>query len=628
MDVKLQRSSDNMMHLRVILASIMILAISPPIYPDQANSAYKRGVRAEGQKQYDAAFESYKQAYPLKPKDARYIAAYLRSRAYAAEEHVRSGQLLRDNSKFQESLAEFQRAVEIDSSNFAAQQELRRPAAMLRKQAQEPGGAAAKAESRLTKMAREAEGPVELEPVTNTPITLRMTTTADNVYKTIGKLAGVNVLFDLDYKPQRISIELNDVMFREALGMVALESKTFWRPISATAILVASEGKRKEFEENVMTTFYIRNASTPGELQEVVSTLKGILDISRVQVNPTHSTITLRGTPDQMALAQKLVSDLDKPKAEVIIDITVMQVSRGRVNTLGTTVPTSTTVSLVPSPLPPGTVKLGSLNGSNFAIPVPSAQFTFLMSDSHTKVLQNPEIRVLDNEKATLKIGDRVPIATRSFSPGIGGGGISPLVNTQFQYLDVGVNIDITPHVHSDHEVTLKMTLEVSSVSGTQNIGGISQPIIGQRRIEHETRLEDGEVNLVGGILEDTETHSLAGYPWLTKIPILKYLFGQEDKERRENEIVFAITPHIVRAQEVTDDNLRVVDLGRGNTVRVGNRDPRNNGAPNPPPAENSPISGRGRPPVPNPAKPASNVPQNAPEPPKTKQTAGAYPGP
>ena len=134
------------MHLRVILASIMILAISPPIYPDQANSAYKRGVRAEGQKQYDAAFESYKQAYTLKPKDARYIAAYLRSRAYAAEEHVRSGQLLRDNSKFQESLAEFQRAVEIDSSNFAAQQELRRTAAMLRKQAQEPGGAAAKPE--------------------------------------------------------------------------------------------------------------------------------------------------------------------------------------------------------------------------------------------------------------------------------------------------------------------------------------------------------------------------------------------------------------------------------------------------------------------------------------------------
>jgi general secretion pathway protein D len=154
------------------------------------------------------------------------------------------------------------------------------------------------------------------------------------------------------------------------------------------------------------------------------------------------------------------------------------------------------------------------------------------------------------------------------------------LVNTQFQYLDVGVNIDITPHIHSEHEVTLKMTLEVSSVSGTQNIGGISQPIIGQRRIEHETRLQDGEVNLVGGILEDTETHSMSGYPWLTRLPVLKYLFGQDDKQRQENEIVFAITPHIVRAQEVTDDNLRLVDLGRGSTVTVGHSDPRRGTSP------------------------------------------------
>jgi general secretion pathway protein D len=142
-------------------------------------------------------------------------------------------------------------------------------------------------------------------------------------------------------------------------------------------------------------------------------------------------------------------------------------------------------------------------------------------------------------------------------------------VNTQFQYLDVGVNIDIVPHVHSEDDVTLKMVLEISSVTGTQNIGGISQPVIGQRRIEHETRLRDGEVNLLGGILETTETNSLSGYPWLTKIPILKYLFGQESKDQRENEIVFAITPHIVRAQELNDQNLRLVDVGTGNNVEL-----------------------------------------------------------
>jgi general secretion pathway protein D len=184
------------------------------------------------------------------------------------------------------------------------------------------------------------------------------------------------------------------------------------------------------------------------------------------------------------------------------------------------------------------------------------------MSDSNTKVIQRPEIRAMDAEKASLKIGDRIPIATGSYQSGITSG-----VNTQFQYIDVGVNIDITPYVHSSNDVTLKMSLEVSSVTGEQTIDGVTEPTIGQRRIEHEARLADGEVNLIGGILEDTETKSLSGYPWLTKIPILKYLFGQESKERQQSEIIFAITPHIIRSLEVTDDNLKMVDIGSANNV-------------------------------------------------------------
>ena len=600
-----------MKHLRIILASILILAISAPTYSDQAKAAYTRGVRAESQNQNDAAYEAYKEAYALKPKDPKYMAAYLRSRASAAAEHMRKGQLLRDKLKLEEALVEFQRAAEIDRSNLGAQEEMSRTATMIKKQAQQAGVAATPtAESPLSKMMEDVEGPVDLEPFSDTPLTLRMTTTADNVYKTIGKLAGINVLFDLDYKPQRINIELDDVPLREALRMVAMQSKTFWRPISTKAIFVASEGRRKDFEDNVMTTFYLRNASTPSEIQEVVGTLKGILDISRVQVNPTHSAITLRGTPDQMVLAQKLVSDLDKPKAEVVIDIAVLQVSRDRLRHLGTTVPTKTSIALAAAPLGAGVVKLGSVNGGNFSLGVPGGSFEFLMSDGNTKVLQNPEIRVLDQQKATLKIGDRIPIATGSFQAGggVSGGGISPLVNTQFQYIDVGVNIDITPQIHSNREVTLKMVLEVSSVTGTSNIGGIDQPTIGQRRIEHETRLEDGEINLVGGILQQTETQSLSGYPWLAKIPLLKYLFSQENKERIESEIVFAITPHIVRAEEITDENLRLIDIGTGTSIGLRRREPKKKAGSSAPQPSKPAARGATRPQSPTslPAAPAS----------------------
>jgi general secretion pathway protein D len=556
-----------MKQLRMVLASLLSIVLSVPAFPDQAKNAYKNGVRAESNNQYDTALEDFKKAYELKPKDPRYMAAYLRLRTAAAEDHVHKGRLLLANQGLQEALVEFQRAMQIDPSNISAQQEFQRTAEMIKKQQELAEGAAIpQPESTLAKLAREAQGPVELEP-SESRLTLRLTATADNVYKTIGKLSGVSVLFDLDYKPQKISIELDDVPLKEALRMVALESKTFWRPISAKAIFVASESKRKDYEDNVMKTFYLHNVSAPADLQEAVSTLKGIMDISRVQVNAVHNSITMRGTLDQMIVAEKVLADIDKPKSEVMVDVLVMQVARDQIRTLGTTLPTSVSIAAPPT----NTLQaLAHLNSTNFIVSLSpsSASFTALMSDSHTKILQNPEVRVLDQEKATLKIGDRIPIATGSYSSGaVSGGGVSPLINTQFQYIDVGVNVDVTPRVHSDHEVTLKLVLEVSSVTGSTNIGGISQPTIGQRRIEHETRLKDGEVSLVGGILEDQETRSLSGYPWLATLPVLKYLFGQENVTRQEVEIVFAITPHIVRAEEVTEENGRLIDIGSGNSV-------------------------------------------------------------
>ncbi len=558
------------------------MALISPGYADQASSAYRRGQHAETRNDYDTAFDAYSKAHTLKPKDTKYFAAYLRVRFYAAADHVRAGQLQLKENKLDEALANFQRAATIDASNFVAQQEARRTAELIKRRDQKQP-LHVNPESPLAKAAEEVEGPIELKALSTTPINLRMSENADMIYKVIAKLAGVNVLIDSEYKPQRISIELNDVTPREALNLLALQSKTFWQPVSVNTIFVAADtaGKRKELQGNVMKTFYLKNVATPAELQEAANTIKGILDLSRVQLVPNQNAMIVRGTTDQMILAQKLLNDIDKPKAEVVIDVAVMQVSRDRIRNLGTSPPTSANITLVPgggatggssSGAGGGSLTLNSfskLNATDFQVSIPGASVTALMSDSNTRLLQNPEIRALDNEKATLKIGDRVPVATGSFQSGIGIGS----VNTQFQYLDVGVNIDIVPHIHSENEVTLKMVLEISSVTGSENIGGISQPIIGQRRIEHETRLQDGEVNLVGGILEDSETQSLSGYPWLSKVPILKYFFAQTDKERRENEIIFAITPHIVRAQDLTDQNLRMVDIGSGNAIELRHRD-------------------------------------------------------
>lgn len=560
------------LRLATLLAA---LAFGLPAYADRGAADYKRGAHAEHQGHYDTAYGYYKQAYTLAPRNAKYLAAYTRMRFNAATQHVRNGQLLSAAGDFKEAVVEFQRAVEIEPSNAIAQQEMRRAGDMLRKQEQQR--AAPKADPPRSALRDDLVPAAELRPLSNTAITLHITAGADVVYKTLCKLAGLNVLIDPDYRPQKLSIDLTDVTLREALDMIRLQSKTYWRPMSANTIFVTgdSAAKRKELEDNVLRTFYLRNITSPAELQEAANLVRQILDVTRVQLLQAQDALVLRGTPDQMVLAEKLLADYDKPKSEVIIDLAVMQVSRARIRTIGTNPPTSASVSLVPTGGSGGSGQftiqsLGRLASGNFVVSIPGASFSILASDSNTKILQDPEIRALNDQKATLRIGDRVPIATGSFQPGIvGGGGVSPLIGTQFQYLDVGVNIDITPHIHSDKEVTLKMVLEISSVTGQENIGGITQPIIGQRRIEHETRLADGEVNLLGGILEDSETQSLSGYPWISKLPILKYLFAQENRERRENEIVFAITPHIIRAQEVTEENERSIAIGTGNSIEL-----------------------------------------------------------
>src|SRR6266852_1953802 len=570
---------------------LVVLAILPAI-ADKAKTIYEKGQDAEARQNYEAAYEFYKQAFDLKPKDLRYRTSFERMRARAAQTIVHHGVLLREQGKLQEAIAEFQKAAQIDPSLFSAQQELRRTQQMLNDSVNPPPPSAGPPSS-LQKKIREATGPVELGPISNIPVTLKMNDKADTVYRTIGQLAGINVLFDPDYTSRRIKVELNGVTLEDALEITALESKTFWRPVTPNTIFVAQDNpaKRKELEQSVLKTFYLSNLSQPTELQDVVNAIRAVLDVQRVQQLLSQNALVVRGTPDQIALAEKLVDDLDRARPEVIVDIAVLQVSKDRSRTLGLNPPTSATVALqsninntttttstngttTPTATSNGTGglnlnTLGNLNATDFQVTIPSANLSAVMGDSDTKMLQNPQVRALDNQKATLKIGERVPVATGSFQPGIGGVGINPLVNTQFQYLDVGVNIDVTPHVHADREVTLKITMEISSVVGQSSIGGISQPIIGQKKIEHEIRLKEGEVNIMGGILEDQDIRSLNGIPGLAQIPILKYLFSQTNVEHNENEIVFALIPHIIRTRDVTDINEKALEVGTASAIEL-----------------------------------------------------------
>ena len=575
-----------------ILLVFCLLSLPGIAAAESAKSLYAKGVDAQARQDYEKAYEYFKQAYNLQPKDLRYRTAYERNRFLAASSHVHRGQIAFDASKLDEAKAEFEKALAIDPSSFIAQQELRRTLQMIQEGTNAEPQVLNTPKSELRRMLAQAQGPVELAPISSAPITLKMTEKSNVIYETVGKLAGVNVLFDPDYTSKQVRIELNGVSLEEALSIVSFQTKTFWRPVTPNTIFVAQDNpaKRKELEQNVLKTFYLSNLSQPTELQDVVNAMRTILEVSRIQQLPSQSAIVVRGTPDQVVLAQKLVDDLDKAKPEVVIDVAILEVSRDKMKTLGINPPTNTSVTLQPNVSSTsgttGTTTGGTttttaatssglnlntfnnLTATDFQVTLPGATATALLSDSTSKILQNPQVRALDGQKASLKIGERIPVATGSFQPGIGGVGVNPLVNTQFQYLDVGVNIDITPRGHAGHEVSLKLSLDVSAETGTQDIGGITQPIIGQRKIEHEIRLKDGEVNVLGGIMEDQQTRALSGIPGLASIPILKYLFSQTQTERKEDEIVFVLVPHIIRGPEPSR-SAELLDVGTANAIEL-----------------------------------------------------------
>jgi len=607
---------------------LLLLCLGPAaLAGDSAKALYEKGADAQARQDYETAYEYFKQAYNLQPRDLKYRTAYERNKFLAAASHVHRGQILRDADKLEEARKEFQKALEIDPSSFIAQQELKRTEQMI-KEGPNPQPQASSGTSTLRKLLAEAQGPVELAPISNVPITLKETEKSNVVYGSVGELAGINVLFDPEYTPREVRIELNGVTLEEALSIISFETKTFWRPVTPNTIFVAQDNpaKRKELEQNVIKTFYLSNLSQPTELQDVVNAMRTILEVSRIQQLPSQGAIVVRGTPDQVALAQKLVDDLDKAKPEVLVEVAVMQVSRDKMKQLGISPPTNVAVALQPNvSTTSGTTGVTSggtttttsptqnglnlntfdqLNATDFQVTIPQATATALLSDSTSKIVQNPQIRALDGQKATLKIGDRVPVATGSFQPGIGGVGINPLVNTQFQYLDVGVNIDITPRVHAGREVSLKLSLDVSAVTSYVSIGGISQPVIGQRKIEHEIRLKDGEVNLIGGIMEDQQTKAISGIPGLASIPVLKYLFSQTNTEHQENEIVFVLVPHIIRGPEAAHPGPDLLAIGTANFIQLRTTSTKPSAAP----AAQPPAA---QPPTAPPGSPQSAIPQN-----------------
>ncbi|MGA3080073.1 MAG: cohesin domain-containing protein [Terracidiphilus sp.] len=605
------------------------------LHAQSANTFFKRGQSAEAGQDYDAALDNFQKACAKAPKNLQFRTSLYRVRVTASAGHMTKGRKLLAAGNDQEALAEFLRAAEIDPSNEAAQQAI----SSLRKKNGEasPSGDTSLPEPEGEQADLDSMGaPPELKPVSNEPVTLHMVEDSKVIYQAIGKAAGINILFDPDYTSKRIQVDLNNVSLLDGLRIVGTISNTFWRPVTDNTVFVAANtrAKRTELDEQAVQTFYLSNAWQTNDLTDVQTAIRNVLANVKAYGVASQNAIVIRGTPDELLLAQKLINDLDKARPEVVVDIAILEVSKNWERTLGiawpssvgialqplnngtssTTSTTTTTTGTASSGAVPTLYQLSHLKAYDFAVTVGSATANMLLNDSNTKILQNPRIRATDQQKATMKIGSKIPIATGSYGGGglggVGGvGGIGIGVQTQFQYQDVGVNIEMTPTVHFDQDVTLKIKIEVTAQSGSVTISGVTEPILSQRTVDQVIRLREGEASILGGIQDSQETESWSGIPGLSSIPGLKYLFGSKDHSIADDELVFLVVPHVVRSQSLDAVNLRTVDTGSGQSIELRHL-----------PSE-APASNPGTNPGPNPVSSPERRPASA------RPNVGAVPG-
>jgi general secretion pathway protein D len=521
--------------------------------------AYKEGRKAESRKDWDSALVNYQKALQSDPANAAYVLHESQARTQASIFHLKNARKLLEEGRTEAAAGELQKATSIDPSNQAATQELAR---ILTKQAEAKRAREAGIQQALKSREEAGRAPtVQLQPFPAEPLAhFRINADSRKILETLGKLAGLNVVFTADFRPSPLTVDLTNIKVEDALNVVALQSKSFWRAVTPNTILFVPDdpNHRRDYDEEVLKTIYLSNPLAPADRTAITTALKQVLGLQRIMDNPDSNAIIIRDTPAKVAAAEQLVHDLDRGKAEILLDIDVVEADRDRINDLGlspATVSSSGTITpgITGGALfsPPTTSHFGI---SDYTAVLPSVEATAILNDSKTRILQSPQVRVTDGQTAKLKIGTRIPYATGSFLPSLTTTSTTSsstlLASTQFQYQDVGVNLDLTPRLLVTGEVAVHAKIEISSLGAPISVGGISEPTFGQRVIEHDIRLREGEVSLLGGLIQTTTTESVQGIPGLGDIPLLHYLFSQTSKEVNNQEVLVMLTPQVIRLPE------------------------------------------------------------------------------
>jgi len=520
-----------------------------------STSVMRQAQAAEVAQDFDQAVAFYTRLVRTQPDNREARIGLDRARLRASQDHLGRGRRLFSQGRYDDAVVELQLAYELNPTSAVVEADLRDARAAQRAKLAAPEDGQTALESVLTRTRNLPPLGFEL-PEVELPaaIDTGAQSTSRQVYMMLGQLAGLSLVFDPQFRDEPVTVSLKEPTLRQALEAVALNSRTFYKMTAPKTLTIIPDNpaKRREYTEENIRTFFISNLDP----KEVVDLLRVVADVRQIQ-GVSINTISIRDTPERLDAVSKLLAAIDKAKAEVIIDVEILEVDRTRLREYGLQLASSGSAGIDGVASTDEQLTLRSLRNLTQAdilmSGVPSLYYRLLKTDSNTRTLANPHLRSVDGMPASARIGDKVPVPTSQIVP-LGQGGTSLQSIQNVNYETIGVNIDVTPRFHANNDVTLATKISLSSISGT---GFSGYPTFGNREVTTTVRLRDGETNIIAGLIRDNERTIAEGIPGLSDLPVIGRLFGRNKRETQETDIVLTLTPHIVRVLDLTDEDLR-----------------------------------------------------------------------
>jgi general secretion pathway protein D len=527
------------------------------------NSALRAAQTAESQQDFDRAVVEYAKVVQARPNDRTARASLEQARLRASQGHFTTARRLAAMGKFEAALLEYQLAAELNPTDGEVQDEMRTVRAQLRAKIAVAEDGKTQLEALVAKSLQAPLPGEQLPSDVTLPDTLMFRdASARVVYLAIGKYSDLNVVFDPTFRDQSITVDLRKASLAEALDSLSSATRNFWRSSGQRTVTIVPDtpAKRREYEEEIVQTFYLSNA----DLKETIDILRIVVDARRIAPLTATNAITVKDTAERIAAAGRIISAIDKARPEVIIEVELLEVDRTRLKEYGLQIASPGSpglngrVGLDQDPLTLN--ELQNVTQDNVLVSgLPNLYYRLLKTDSATRILANPQLRTSEGIAAQANFGERVPVPVTVFAP-IAGGGVQTQPITSFNYENVGVNIDITPRTHHDDEVSLAIKIQVSNISGT---GFGDLPTFGNRAISTVIRLKDGETNMLAGLIRDDERRVMSGIPGLSDLPVIGALFANNRRESQETDIILTLTPRIVRVLNLRAEDLTPFRVGR-----------------------------------------------------------------